>query len=51
MREVASIYLSSNGKEFLIYDRNEQLVSVKAISDLADLGETVVNTVSEAIEE
>jgi hypothetical protein len=34
MREVARVYLSSNGKEFLIYDGNDNLVSVTAVNRL-----------------
>ena len=36
MRELARVYLSSNGKEFLIYDGNDNLVSVEAVTETVD---------------
>lgn len=44
MKELARVYLSSNGKEFFIYDGNDNLISVVCTSespDFADFGERV----------
>lgn len=42
MKEVARVYLSSNGKEFLIYDGNDNLVSIISTGSKNLLGEYVV---------
>ena len=49
MKEIARVYLSDNGKEFLVYDGEDRLLSVKAIADMTDVVETVGNTLTDAL--
>jgi hypothetical protein len=48
VKEVARVYLSENGSEFLVYDGEDRLLSVKAVTSMTDVVETVGNTLTDA---
>lgn len=50
MQEVARVYLSSNGREFLIYDGTNELVAIVAVGETAKL-ETIVSETAETAAE
>jgi hypothetical protein len=50
VKEIARVYLSSNGKEFLIYDGNDNLLSVKDVRDTTNVIETMGNVVLDSVE-
>lgn len=49
MKEVARVYLSSNQAEYLVYDGNDNLISVVAV-DGGNLAGAVDNAVYETVE-
>lgn len=52
MKEIARVYLSSNGKEFLVYDGNDELVTVLSANGSENLlGEYVQIAIARTVNE